>query len=105
MSNNLDMVNVSKISVDVDNPNFIQDEESIVIYESIINQTNKSGKKKKIISKNTNKILKNSNSKPIISKKFTNLINRKMINQIIKKINHLNQIEKILMLEMNIIKK
>ena len=76
MSNNLDMVNVSKISVDVDNPNFIQDEESIVIYESIINQTNKSGKKKKIISKNTNKILKNSNSKPIISKKFTNLLNK-----------------------------
>ena len=51
MSNNLDMVNVSKISVDVDNPNFIQDEESIDIYESIINQTNKSGKKEKIITK------------------------------------------------------
>ena len=47
MSNNLDMVNVSKISVDVDNPNFIQDEESIDIYESIINQTNKSEKKRK----------------------------------------------------------
>ena len=74
MSNNLDMVNVSKISVDADNPNFIQDEESIVIYESIINQTKKSGKKKKIISKNTDKILKNSNSKPIISKKFPNLL-------------------------------
>ena len=77
MSNNLDMVNVSKISVDVDNPNFIQDEESIDIYESIINQTNKSGKKEKIITKKKNQILKKSNSKSIISKKLTNLINRK----------------------------
>ena len=51
MSNNLDLVNLSKISIDVDNPNFIQDEESIVIYENLINQTNKSEKKKENNSK------------------------------------------------------
>ena len=80
MNDTLEIINVSKISVDLDNPNFIQDDESIVLYESIITQTNACEKRKNNI-KNKSKTLKNSNSKPIISKKIPILLNRKEIKQ------------------------
>ena len=80
MNDTLEIINVSKISVDLDNPNFIQDDESIVLYESIITQTNECEKRKNSI-KNKSKTLKNSNSKPIISKKIPILLNRKEIKQ------------------------
>ena len=79
MNDNFENVNISKISIDLDNPNFFQDDESIVLYESIINQTNKSNKRKKQNIKN--KTLKHSNSKPIMSKKMPILLNRKEVKQ------------------------